>query len=324
MSDPDSIGREISEEIDMGHAEVLAVTTGEPRVKEKVMLDNEVYKMERERKAWEGDKINRYTVSKRAASELERAKERLGLEKSVASVLPASRYKVVEVEGETMGVHEGPATLLFAKEAGEVINARVPMAAQRYDERKDRKPVELGVKVGGVELGFQGYSFGNVRVVAGTIGNTVLPMNQFSVSKTPSVTGRGARDWFNTLERQEMMEEQITGLENTIRRIGAVDFNESWPRESEFQEAVSRKREVDEWFSAQDFNKVQEGPDPYLSALAELDIEAEEPNEPPDDDVMELNTLTIEDALKSSEPHHQDLFADNADNGMKRALSTLR
>ena len=321
MSDPDSIGREISEELDMGHAEVLAVTTGEPRVKEKVMLDSEVGKMERARRAWEGDKINRYTVSKKTLSELERAKERLDLEMKVASLLPLSRYKVVEVDGETMGVHEGPASLLFAKEAGEVINARIPMAQQKHENMKTSP--ELGVKVGGIELVYNGRHLGGGVMIGGAIGGKVLPMNQFAVSKTPSVTGRGARDWFNTHERQEMMNEHIAGLENTIRRIGSVDFNESWPREAEFQEAVERKRELDRWFAAQDFNKVQDGPDPYLLAIQELNDEIPDSDIADKDDLLEVNTLGSQ-GLLPTDTLHQDLFTDKQDNDTKRVLSGPR
>ena len=114
LSDPSSLDREIVEETDLGHAEVLAITTGEPRVKEKVLLDDQVAKLYRARRTWEGERVSQYSQKQKYTSAEKGCLASIAIEDKIQAALPMSKYKSVEVDGSTMGIHEGPATLLFA------------------------------------------------------------------------------------------------------------------------------------------------------------------------------------------------------------------
>ena len=269
LTDPDAVSREFVEEMDMGHAEVMAVTTGEPRIKEKVEVDGQVAKLARARQCWEADRVSRLTAAQRCRREIAFIDARLAAEEKVANALPRSRFKTVCVIGTVDKMQDGDTTWLYATEVGRAVASRAPVIEARL-MRNNEESAPLNMRVGDIDLLLQldrdkrGY-------VKASVGGEVLPVFSCSVSSTHAVTGRNVRDLFNTSERTGLLSAERAQLELSLEKLAqADDGNAVWEHESRYNELVTKKRELDSWFAAQDFNKVDTGPDPFLMALAEL------------------------------------------------------
>jgi len=265
LMDPDNCSREASEEMDMGHAEVLAVTTGEPKVREKVMTDDKVAKLLRAKRNWEGDKVNRYSAANRYNRELAFIDTRLSIEAKVLAALPDSKYRVATVRGSVMGVQDADTSWLYAKEVGEAIQSRAPVLEAKL-MRSNESRVPLNISVGEIQLSIHMNNLKEVTI-RGMIGDQELPTNITNISKNSVVLGRGARDWFAADERIEKLKVDQARLHRSLEILGAVDFDEVWEHEQELEDALMAKDELDKWFSEQNFNKVDNGPDPYLTML---------------------------------------------------------
>lgn len=266
LIDPDNASREMSEEMDMGHAEVMAVTTGEPKIREKVQVDDKVAKLTRAKQHWEGDRINRYSAANRYNRELKQVEERIALEEKVRAALPGSLIRSVTVRGSITGLQEGDTTWLYAQEVGEAIQARAPVLEARL-MRSNEQLEPLKMNVGEIEIVLEVDNRLKETALRGTLDGALLPVNRSTLSKNTVVLGRSVREWFGTDERMKVLMEEKARLLKSLDVVGAVDFNEKWAHESELEELMGQKQELDTWFAAQDFNKTNDGPDPFLMEL---------------------------------------------------------
>ena len=110
LSDPNSAGRDVSEEMDLGYAEVMAVTTGNPKIREKVETDDKVLKLERKDRAWYGDRMNKLSAEHYLRQDIARIERRVEEEKRVQALLPKATYKSVTVNGTISGLQDGDTT----------------------------------------------------------------------------------------------------------------------------------------------------------------------------------------------------------------------
>jgi len=271
LGDPTKAGREVSEDIDLGYAEVMAVTTGNPKIREKVETDDKVSKMERKRRAWQSDLYTKASESRRLRSEITIIKNKLVGEVKIAAALPKAPYKVVEVRGAVSKMNlDGGVTFVRATEAGEAVLARLPLAEARLMKNgEDYEP--LNISIGGINLVAMVDHVSQQTFVRGVLDDELLPL-RFGISKNPATMGSLVREFFDTQYRTQKLEHELKKAEAGYELVKDINLNSEWPQEDEYKELLQTQRELNKWFASQDFNSGS-GSDPFLARMAVLKAE---------------------------------------------------
>ncbi|WP_219096329.1 helicase-related protein [Pseudomonas sp. UMAB-40] len=275
LSDPTQVGREVSEETDLGYAEVMAVTTGNPKIREKVETDDKVNKMERKRRAFQSDIYGKAIEAQKLSQRISNCAKLIEIEKKIASALPsASGRKVVEVIGgvSKMGLDES-ATFMRATEAGEAILARQPMAELRVMKFNEQYE-PLGIQVGKIKLVLEVNQFTKQSFMRGVLNGELLPL-KFGFSKSAQVMGGFAREFYDTQYRINQHEHELAKATASYELVKDAKLDAEWPQEAEFKALKELQRELDRWFSSQKFED-QTGGDPFADRIAALELANEQ------------------------------------------------
>lgn len=268
LSDPNSAGREASEEMDLGYAEVLAVTTGDPLIREKVEVDDKVNKLERKWRAWTGERASRMMWLRHTEHEIEDQQRQLEIEKQVQQALPMATFKAVTVKGTVHGVQDGDTTWLYAKEVGEALNARIPVA-EAYMQKFNEVARPLNVHVGDIAIQLERKSYSRSEFeLRGYISGVRLPSNAHGISKNDQVLGKSVRSWFDSAERQQKIQSEIVRLTRDLEALNGAGGLDEWPHFGELEVLKARKSELDRHFAAKEQTAIPQY-DPFIIRLAE-------------------------------------------------------
>ena len=270
LGDPTKAGREVSEDVDLGYAEVMAVTTGNPKIREKVELDDQVNKMDRKRRMWQSDLYIKSSEARRLREAINQCGRRITAEQVIANALPKDTggRKVVVISGAVSKLEQdGSATVFRATEAGEAILQRVPVAEARL--MKFNKEFEkLGISIGKIEYVVQNEIDTKQSFIRGMVDDQLLP-GRFGISKNPQAMGQIIREIYDTDFRSKNLQHEMKKLEESYGLVKDFKLDAEWPQEAEFAELKDRQREVNRWFAAQDFNNTDSS-DPYEARMSIL------------------------------------------------------
>lgn len=270
LSDPSKVGREVNEEMDLGYAEVMAVTTGNPKIREKVETDDKVNKMERKRRAFRSDIYGKAIEAQKIGQRIEALTRHIAIERQIASALPdAGGRKVVEVVGGVSKMDlEGSATFLRATEAGEAILARQPMAEARLMKFNEEWE-SLGIQVGRIKLVVEVSPVSKQTFMRGILDGELLPL-KFGFSKSAQVMGGFAREFYDTDYRIKLYEHELQKAQASYDLVKDCSIDTEWPMEAEFKALKETQRELDRWFASQKFDD-HAGGDPFADRIAALE-----------------------------------------------------
>lgn len=273
LGDPTKAGREVSEDMDLGYAEVMAVTTGNPKIREKVELDDQVNKTERKRRAWQSDLYTKSSEARRLRQAITSCEKRMASELIIAAALPKETggRKVVTINGAVTKLgHDGSATVLRATEAGEAILQRMPVAEARL--MKFNKDYEkLGISIGKIEYVVQNDLGTKQSFIRGVVNDELLP-GRFGISKNPQSMGQIIREIYDTEFRSQNLLHEKKKLEASFDLVKDFRLDAEWPQEAEFLDMKERQRELNRWFAAQDFNSTDSA-DPFEARMSILRAE---------------------------------------------------
>lgn len=273
LGDPTKAGREISEDVDLGYAEVMAVTTGNPKIREKVELDDQVNKMDRKRRAWQSDLYTKSSEARRLREAISQCTRRINAEQLIADSLPKDTggRKVVVVSGAVSKIEQdGSATVFRATEAGEAILQRVPVAEARL-MKFNKEYEKLGISIGKIEYVVQNEIDTKQSFIRGMVDDHMLP-GRFGISKNPQAMGQIIREIYDTDFRSKNLQHELKKLENSYSLVKDFKLDAEWPQEAEFVGLKERQRELNRWFAAQDFNNTDSS-DPFAARMSILKAE---------------------------------------------------
>ncbi|WP_122378155.1 N-6 DNA methylase [Pseudomonas cannabina] len=266
LADPATASREVAEEMDLGFAEVMAVTTGNPKIREKVETDDKVNKMERKQRAWYGDRANKMSMNHYLTRSLVMLEAKKELEQDIAKALPQSRFRNVTVDGPITDLQDGSTTWLYATEVGQAALSRLPVIEAKLMRNNETK-APLFMRIGGIELevvlGLD--KRGSIR---GVLGGEALPVNMVHPSKNAPVLGKMLREWFDVNRRVNAINDELAVTQKGLASLNGFDPKAEWEHEADLKLLKAQKLELDTWFTSQNFDQVHSGPDPYLSMVA--------------------------------------------------------
>lgn len=314
MVDPDSAGRDVREEVDMGYAEVMSVTTGDPLIKEKVELDDRVLKMGKKQQSWMVDRANKGSAIRHYEWEIANAQKSLGLESKIFHALPKSRIKAATVSGSISGIQDGPTTWLYATDLGEAMLSRLPYQ-QATMQKNNEQEMSIGVSVGDIEFSLQYLHTSHLFRICASVAGERIQDAIFSVSKNAQVLGRCVREIYDVSSRSAKLQKTIELAQRNIEAIGILDFTAVWPQRDELSELVARKRELDAHFAKASAAATTITFDPFMLMLAEHLSDIEVMATGAEDELEAVDILDIQvDDFSHAEPvsHEQRLVARSA------------
>ncbi len=324
MANPTSAGREIVEEMDLGFAEVMAVTTGNPKIKEKVELDDQVSKLDRKYKAWLNESLARTSAMRRLSGQVSDLERRLALVKQAIALMGASKARGIEVKGAVHGLQDGSTTWFYATPVGEAIESRFA-PAEIATMRNNEEFVPLNIKIGNLEMVVtraRNYATETIvgrepSMVAAVIDGVPLPFLRFSPSKDAKHTGTSMRKWLklDTLDVEEQLGHKRDQLDYLKSQPGLSD---TWPHEGELKDLRERKRALDAWFASQVEEAAPEF-DPFEAALAEyraergvsqrLDSEVADKDLDPEDDLRFDSERVVQEVAQNDIQRYRKVSA---------------
>lgn len=268
LSEPDAAGREISEEMDLGYAAVMAVTTGNPMIREKVEVDDEVVKLERRYRAWLSDGAHKRMALRSLNKDVQDRQRFIQASQQVLEALPNATYQCVEVRGAIANLQDGSTTWLRSTEIGEALKARLVKAEVAMGrERSDSE--SLNAFVGGVELRYVRNSFKAEDEIRGYVNGEVMRGYTVTACKSPVNMGyQVTRMLFGAAGHIKEIRAELDRLRHQIKMIGPVAENAVWERQAELDDARARKRELDAWFMSQGEAGLPKD-DPFPAMVAE-------------------------------------------------------
>lgn len=270
-------GRVVSEEMDLGYAEVMAITTGNPKIREKVEVDDRVNKLERAWRVWLADASSRRSALFHQKREAQFLTKMIGAQKSIIEALPQVTYKSIEVKGSIHDLQDGSTTWLYATEAGKALKARL-IGAETQLMRSNEKSAPLNISIGRIELrlcspnaiatGRDSLFTTGQPMVAGFIEDEPLPTMHFTPSNSDRGNGAKLREWYDAAGRAA---ELASKLELVNRQILLLSDNQDlgdWAHQAELDELKAKKLELDTWFAAQE-TTLASSIDPFEEMLNE-------------------------------------------------------
>jgi N12 class adenine-specific DNA methylase len=130
MRDPKTASRTMSDDSDLNYAEVVAVTTGNPAIREKVQVDSDVDRLSRMEAMHYASESRRVRQLEKNEQALSRAQSRLidcrddvkTIQESLSS-LPKCHEIIVEVNSVIPEIQDGPTTWLYKTEGAKALSA---------------------------------------------------------------------------------------------------------------------------------------------------------------------------------------------------------
>lgn len=270
LGDPQSADREISEDMDLGYAEVMAVTTGNPKIREKVQVDDQVGKMERKQRAWLNDFVSKRSALWRYERELASVTNRAGHLKSAFEALPNSKYKAVEIRGAITGVQDGNTSWLYATAAGHALMKKMPFIQARM-MKNNEQVASLNTFIGDIEIKLRPERDLKSFELVGYVGDNMLPINVQWASNNEKGLGAKLRSWYGVGKDLQNAHESAALYRNQIKAIGELGTQDEWEHEAELAALKAQKAELDRWFATQAESTVPTE-DPYLRMIEEYRV----------------------------------------------------
>lgn len=275
LADPKHAGREVSEEMDLGYAEVLAVTTGNPLIREKVMTDDKVTKLQRQQRSWASEKSRIDEALNNCERRLAWEKRELNELTLASGYLPDTTFKPVVIQGAISELQEGDTSWLYAKEVGTALVARLPFLESRLMRSMD-KSVPLKVSIGAIELHLSmdrmgaGVHFTIQPMVDGELLSVAQRKVRLGISKDPVSMGRAVRELYELRDYLlESTERNVRKCEAEVERLnGGAVRTDRWSGEAELVQALARQSELNRHFATQ-VASLASTDDPYLEMLEE-------------------------------------------------------
>lgn len=275
LADPKHAGREVSEEMDLGYAEVLAVTTGNPLIREKVMTDDKVTKLQRQQRSWASEKSRIDEALNNCERRLSWEKRELNELTIASGYLPSTTFKPVEIQGSISGLQDGDTSWLYAKEVGTALSVRLPFLEARLMRSMD-KAVPLKVSIGAIELHLSmerlgaGIHFAIQPMVDGELLAIAQRKVRLGISKDPVSMGRAVRELYELRGYLvESTERNVKKCEAEVERLlGGSVRTDRWIGEPELVQALARQSELNRHFATQ-VASLASTDDPYLEMLEE-------------------------------------------------------
>lgn len=267
LADPETAAREVSEAMDLGYAEVMAITTGDPKIREKVDIDDKVNKLERKRKAWISERASRMFHAEHLRQRMEAIARDAEMMGRIAAAMPKRCAPHVTVEGSIAGLQDGPTSWLTSKEAGAAVASRYALLESRL-MRMMTSEADLDVRVGDIKLQVVKVrsSLGTAFEIAGSLDGERLPYHRVQMSKNPTYTGRGLMDWIDLpSSRLRKGEEEQARCSRALAQLRVDD--DAWPHEEELARLQGLKKELDKHFMSVSAKSVP-SEDPFLKMLA--------------------------------------------------------
>ena len=267
LGDPTTAGREVSEDLDMGYAEVMAVTTGNPKIREKVEVDDRVNKMERRLRAWQSDLFSKVSAARSLRDQIASANRSAAAMQKAHAALPKTPIKFVELQGAVSKHHLlGPCSLLRATETGEALLARSTVAHARLMKHNSGFE-KLGMSIGSIELVLT-MDVLREPFVQGLLDGELLPQ-RWRLSKSPQSMGASVREFYDASYHANKHKAEVSRLEGQLELVKDASLQQEWPRQAELDQLKVTQKELDLWFAKQDFNSLMES-DPFEERLERI------------------------------------------------------
>ncbi len=296
MASPDTAERVMVEEVDAGYGDIMASATGEPRIREKFEVDADVERLERRHRSWVREQAYARDYVYKMEKDIVVLNTLANSYQEVQKALPRSTYKAITVRGSVFAVQDGDTTWLSATEAGIAIKTRLDSVGATLSRSKDQSQ-SLKANIGDLELMVERNFMGEDIVFADLDGRSVP---RFSVTqlKNPQSLGRAIRELYNAADVIKQCHKEIKIIEDNIARSPKIQT--VWLEEAQYQQRKATKKELDEWFAKQDFDKRFEGlADPFEAKLQGYIFEHEKMMAMSEEDDMEAyagaNTSQSED-----------------------------
>ncbi len=267
LGDPTTAGREVSEDLDMGYAEVMAVTTGNPKIREKVEVDDRVNKMERRLRAWQSDLFSKVSAARNLRDQIASVSRTAAAMQKAHAALPKTPIKFVELQGAVSRHHlEGACSLLRATETGEALLMRSTVAHARLMKHNSGYE-KLGMAIGGIELVLT-MDLLREPFVQGLLDGDLLPQ-KWRLSKSPQSMGASVREFYDASYHANKLNAEVSRLEGQLELVKDASLQQDWPRQGELDQLKATQKELDLWFAKQDFNSLMES-DPFIERLERI------------------------------------------------------
>lgn len=272
LADPKHAGREVSEEMDLGYAEVLAVTTGNPLIREKVLIDDTVVKLQRQQRSWSSEKSRVDEALSKCERSLAWETRQLNELVAASDYLPKTGFKPVEVQGMIKDVQDGDTSWLYAKEVGLALKSRLPFLEAKLMSSMERT-VPLNVSIGAIDLHLRldrsaGVSFAIHPIAGGELLAIAERKLGLHISSDPASLGRSIRDLYSLREyHMDKTLSNVQRLDAEVKRlVGGAARSDRWGGEEELTAALARQYELNRHFASQVAN-LESTDDPYLEML---------------------------------------------------------
>ena len=277
MRDPNTADRTMSEDTEINFAEVVAVTTGNPAIREKVQVDSEVAKLHRKEAAY-------YAALSRGMRETERSEEKLRTAKhclnsaqrdtdrlkSHQALLPERVDFAIEIKGSVADIQDGATTWLDRKVAAKALYSVITQEAIALSKGN------LSNSIGSI-LGVE------IQVEKSPLGGIWLQLDMeseasFQIHETPHHNLRRLVEFVsyevpNLVPHYESRIRELTGYLNSL---SAQSAKEGFPDKLKLAELKERQNQLNE-ILAETANSVTPALDslesPYEQNLAEYMLE---------------------------------------------------
>jgi len=312
MASPDTAERVMAEEVDAGYGDIMASATGEPRIREKFEVDADVERLERRHRSWVREQAYTRDYVYKMEKDIVTLNTLANSYQEVHKALPHSTYKAITVRGSIFAVQDGDTTWLSATEAGIAIKTRLDSIGATLSRSKDQSQ-PLKANIGDLELMVERNFMGEDIIFADLDGRSVP---RFSVTqlKNPQSVGRAIRELYNAADVINQCHKEIKIIEENIARSPKVQT--VWLEEAQYQQRKATKKELDEWFAKQDFDKRFEGlADPFEAKLQGYVLEHERMMAMSEEDDMEAYAGANKNNQSDDLDDEADLYLNRQDMG---------
>ncbi len=250
MRDPNTADRTMSEDAEINFAEVVAVTTGNPAIREKVQVDAEVAKLQRKEAAY-------YAAQSRGVREAERSKEKLDTVRQ--SLVAAKRdterlnaYRIqmpsrvdfaLEVIGPIADIQDGTTTWLDRKVAAKALYSAMASEALLLDKGGISNSVGM---ILGVSIQVERSLLGGLHVQLDLESNS-----DFQVHETPHHNLRRLVELvsYDVPNQVPHYQSRITELEDYLNSLSARSTGDGFPDRLKLDELRERQNELNDILS---------------------------------------------------------------------------
>ncbi len=268
LRNPDSAGRELREEIDLGYAEVMQATTGDEKIREKVEVDEAVRKLQRQERMHLSNQAGKLTAARSFEWDKKSATESLNIELQVKAAIPVTPIKAVLVEGSISGVQDASTTWLTATGLGDALTRRIPHYEAQL-MRSNERTADIGVSIGDLKIKLTYDRINKVSSLRGFIAGEPIPSLVTYISKHSQQLGKSLREWHNVEARISDFQHKIAVAQGNLNTLSAAGDLGPWPHVAKLAELLKIKAGLDKYLTEK-CGESLEGGDPFIAMLNEL------------------------------------------------------